>query len=174
MKKILFILLCIAATISCKKLSYVVYDHPYVYIAAAGDQLRAENSTVSYRGSREVTYMFYMSTKAVDYPVTLHYTIEVGDGLQNGVDFVLDDLEGDMIFNPEDRSDPENIIPAEYEKALVIPFKSHTLSSSTNNTLTIRITKVEPAMEIGIPGPIDPETGLRKNRNVTHTILKKK
>lgn len=174
MKKIILILICIAASLSCKKLEYKVYDHPYVFIAAAGDQLRLENSTVSYRGSREVTYMFYMSTKAIDYPVTLHYTIEVGDGLENGVDFILDDLEGDMVFNPEDSSDPENIIPAEYEKPFVIPFKSHTLSSGTNNTLTIRITSVTPEMEIGIPGPVDPETGLKKNRNISHTILKKK
>lgn len=163
MKKILAILCCIVATVSCKKLEYKVFDHPYIYIVAAGDQLRLENSTVSYRGSREMSYIFYMSTKAIDYPVTLHYAITVGEGLQNGVDFLLENLEGDYVFNP-----------GEYEKTLVIPFKSHTLSSTTDNTLTISITSVDPVMEIGIPGPIDPETGKRTNTNTKHTILKKK
>lgn len=174
MKKIILILICVTAVLSCNKLEYIVFDHPYVFIAAAGDQIRQENSTVSYRGSREVSYVFYMSSKAVEHPVTLHYQIDVGEGLQNGVDFVLENLEGDVVFHPEDSSDPENIIPAEYEKTLVIPFKSHTLSSSTDNTLTIRIMSVDPEMEIGIPGPIDPETGVRKNKNTYHRILKKK
>lgn len=163
MKKIIIILLCMVAAISCKKLEYTVFDHPYVYVAADGDPLKQETSTVSYRGSRELTYMFNMSTKAIDYPVTIHYTIKVGDGLKNGVDFVLENLEDDIVFNP-----------SEYAKALVIPFKSHTLSSSTDNTLTITIESVTPEIEIGIPGPVDPETGKRQNKNMKHTILKKK
>lgn len=154
MKRLIYIVLAIMAMSSCTKIQYKVYDNPYVYVKFAGDLGQSETSNVmAMSNNLERTYNFCLSSKKLDYPLTVYYEITVGDGLTEGVDFEI---------LSEDRS--VVIEPGEFIQGFVIKYLRRKVDKTQDNTLTIRITKTEPEINIGIPGSTP--------SNVTHTIKK--
>ena len=90
-----------------------------------------------------MTYYFQLVSEKRDTPLKVDFDIIVGDGLTQGVDYVLQRDIRSIEFEP-----------GVYKKPFRINFKSNAVDPSKDNTITIQITKVsDSGIMIGYPGP---------------------
>ena len=153
MKKILIICCLALAAISCAKQEYVVYDNPYAFVVADGYGMQ-ESTEILAKASATRNYIFCLSSRERQTPLSLYYEIEFGDGLSEGVDFQVETLKGSVVFEPKS-----------YRDTIQIKFMRHSLSKDKDNTLTIRLTGASEDVNLGVPGA--------SARNASHTIMKK-
>lgn len=154
--KTILLLITVSILAGCHKVEYKIYDNPYVFIAENGDATYQETSRVSARKNNFVKqYNVYFSTKAVDYPVTVNYEIIVGAGIKEGLDFTLDTPGTSLTFEP-----------GTYVMPIQITYLKNSVTSSNDNTITIKLTGADRKVTLGIPGV--------GGHNVSHTITKTK
>lgn len=154
MKRLIYILLALLASASCEKQQYIIYDHPYVFVKYANDAGMSETSSVLSMSNNLVrSYNFCLSSKTPEEPITVYYEIAVGDGLTEGVDYVLMDEGNSVTFEPG-----TFVVP------ISIKYLRRKVDKTQDNTLTIRITGSDPVMDIGVPGSTP--------KNAFHTIKK--
>ncbi|ALJ03995.1 hypothetical protein APS56_01975 [Pseudalgibacter alginicilyticus] len=139
MKKIILPLLAIIVTlVSCNKTEMDVFDEPFVHINFN------DVSTVNINSNRKdiVSYYIYLSSKPLDKDMLLDYSIIIGDGLQEGVDFNILTTEFPLTF-------PSGI----YRRPIQIQWLEHVLDPSKNNTITIKLNSNNLGITVGFPGP---------------------
>ena len=90
-----------------------------------------------------MTYYFQLVSEKRDTPLKVDFDIIVGDGLTQGVDYVLQRDIRSIEFEP-----------GVYKKPFRINYLSHAVDPSKDNTITIKITGVsDSGVRIGYPGP---------------------
>jgi len=90
-----------------------------------------------------MTYYFQLVSEKRDTPLKVDFDIIVGDGLTEGVDYVLQRDIRSIEFEP-----------GVYKKPFRINYLSHAVDPSKDNTITIKITGVsDSGVRIGYPGP---------------------
>ena len=139
MKKIILTILVIIITlVSCNKEEISVYDEPFVHINFNNISL------VNINSNRKdiVSYYIYLSTKPIEKDMLLDYSIIIGDGLEEGVDFKIITTEYPLVF-------PSGI----YTRPIQIQWLDHTLDSTKDNRLIIRLNSNNLDINIGFPGP---------------------
>ena len=126
---------------SCKDHLEVVFDDYYVCVKSEDG---AASSTVSSAADQLVmTYYFNLVSVERDEDLTVNFDVVAGDGLKEGVDFVLPTDSRSVTFSK-----------GIYKRPFRINFLKHTLDPSKDNTITIKITSTsDPSITIGYPGP---------------------
>lgn len=150
MKNILTTLLfATLALASCSKDDISVYDQPFVHINFNS------LSTVNINSSRKdiVSYYVYLSSKPLEQDMQLDYSIVVGDGLQENVDFKIITTEYPLVF-------PTGI----YRRPIQIQWLEHEVDPTKNNTLTIKLNSNNLNIPIGLPGPDSNQSELVLNK----------
>lgn len=131
------ILLVIFLMPSCSKES-VPYDTPFIHI-------NFENkSIIDVLSNRKdtVNYMVYLSSQLLFEPVDVQYEIKLGDGLQEGRDFVLLNKTNSLNF-------PQGI----FERPIRIAWKDIPVDPAKDNRLTISLISNSKNFILGFPGP---------------------
>ncbi|WP_010136604.1 hypothetical protein [Ochrovirga pacifica] len=138
MKKIvLLISVSILSLISCGKEEIEVYDTPFVHINFNNVSMVNVNSN-----RRDITsYYIYLSSKPLQKDMLLDYSIIVGEGLQEGVDFKILTTEFPLVF-------PSGI----YRRPIQIQWLDNQLDPSKDNTLTIKLNSNNLNIHVGFPG----------------------
>ncbi|TCC97906.1 hypothetical protein FBD94_14340 [Pedobacter hiemivivus] len=122
---------------SCSK-ENVPYDTPFVHI-------NFENkSLIEVLSNRKdtVDYMVYLSSELLFEPVDVQYEIKLGDGLQEGRDFVLLNKSTNLNF-------PQGI----FERSVRIAWKDVPVDPAKDNRLTINLISNSKNFILGLPGP---------------------
>lgn len=123
---------------SCNKPLVTPYDHPFFYIHLNN------TSEITIQASRNETvdYKVYFSTKQQFEAIALTYTIVVGDGLKEGVDF--------EVLTPKD---PLVFKPGFVEMPIRIKWISNPIDASKDNSVTIKLLTNDKNITVGMPGP---------------------
>lgn len=139
MKKIVLQILVVIITLtSCNMDEIEVYDKPFVHI-------NFNNlSTANINSNRKdiVSYYIYLSSKPLEQDMLLDYSIIVGDGLTEGVDFKILTTEYPLVF-------PSGI----FRRPIQIQWLDNVLDPTKDNTLTIKLGSNNLNINIGFPGP---------------------
>lgn len=139
MKKIILpILAIIMSLLSCNKDEIDVFDEPFVHI----NFNNISTSSINSNRKDIVSYYIYLSSKPLDKDMLLDYSIIIGDGLKEGVDFKILTTEYPLIF-------PTGI----YRRPIQIQWLDHALDPSKDNTLTIKLNSNNLGISVGFPGP---------------------
>ena len=165
MKKLLSIFPILLCMCACSQ-KYIVYDNPYAYIKWAADAAAAESSSIISLSATERSYSIILSSKRPTEPITVYYEIEVGDGLEEGVDFEILSPERSVVFTPVEDG-PATI--EDFTRNVNIKFLRHKVDKTKDNTITIRLTGSDSPVHIGLPGNKEGEPA----KNSFHTIKKK-
>ena len=139
MKKILLQILVVITTLtSCNKEEITVFDEPFVHINFNDISIANINSN----RKDIVSYYIYLSSKPLDKDMLLDYSIIIGDGLKEGVDFKILTTEYPLVF-------PIGI----YRRPIQIQWLDNNLDASKDNTLKIKLDSNNLNINIGFPGP---------------------
>ena len=138
MKPIISFLLIGILLTSCHQDEIDVYDQPFVHINFNNV------SSVNINSNRKdiVSYYIYLSTKPLAQDMLMDYSIIVGDGLKENVDFKIITQEYPLIF-------PSGI----YRRPVQIQWLDHVVDPNLDNTLTIKLIANNLNIPIGFPGP---------------------
>jgi hypothetical protein len=139
MKKILLQILVVITTLtSCNKDEITVFDEPFVHINFNDISIANINSN----RKDIVSYYIYLSSKPLDKDMLLDYSIIIGDGLKEGVDFKILTTEYPLVF-------PIGI----YRRPIQIQWLDNNLDATKDNTLKIKLDSNNLNINIGFPGP---------------------
>lgn len=114
------------------------------FFVCVKDEIGNANSRVlSTSSGLVVTYYFQLVSESLDETLTVDFDIIVGDGLKEGVDFVLQKDVRSIDFEP-----------GVFKKPFRINYLSHAVDPSKDNTITIRIKSTsDSSVRVGYPGP---------------------
>ena len=139
MKKIILQILVVIITLtSCNKEEITVFDEPFVHINFNNISITNINSN----RKDIVSYYIYLSSKPLDKDMLLDYSIIIGDGLKEGVDFKILTTEYPLVF-------PIGI----YKRPIQIQWLDNNLDATKDNTLKIKLESNNLNINIGFPGP---------------------
>ena len=139
MKKIILQILVVIITLtSCNKEEITVFDEPFVHINFNDISIANINSN----RKDIVSYYIYLSSKPLDKDMLLDYSIIIGDGLKEGVDFKILTTEYPLVF-------PIGI----YRRPIQIQWLDNNLDATKDNTLKIKLESNNLNINIGFPGP---------------------
>ena len=100
-----------------------------------------------------MSYFVELHAETRQSDVVVTYEVVPGDGLKEGVDYILNESKT-VTF-------PKNV----YRMPLRIQYMRHTVDPSKDNTLTIRLLSTnDPEVSVGYPGP--------SKKYSTHTVTK--
>ena len=141
---------CLLAT-SCQDQLNIMFKDFFVCIKDAGG---FDKSTVpSFSNEFWVSYFVELHAETRQSEVVVTYEVVPGDGLKEGVDYILNESKT-VTF-------PKNV----YRMPLRIQYMRHTVDPSKDNTLTIRLLSTnDPEVGVGYPGP--------SKKYSTHTVTK--
>lgn len=137
-KTILQILVVIITLTSCNKDEIEVYNKPFVHI----NFNNLSTANISSNRKDIVSYYIYLSSKPLEQDMLLDYSIIIGDGLKEGVDFKILTTEYPLVF-------PIGI----YRRPIQIQWLDNVLDPTKDNTLTIKLDTTNLNVNIGFPGP---------------------
>jgi len=114
------------------------------FFVCVQDENGSERSRVlSTSGGLVVTYYFQLVSEVLDETLTVDFDIIVGDGLTEGVDYVLQRDIRSIDFEP-----------GVFKKPFRINYLSHAVDPSKDNTITIRLKSTSSSsVRVGYPGP---------------------
>lgn len=139
MRNIILSLLVICTTLSsCNQDEISVFDEPFVHI-------NFNNlSTANINSNRKdiASYYIYLSSKPLDQDMLLDYSIIVGNGLKENVDFKILTTEYPMVF-------PIGIT----RRPIQIQWLDNGIDPTKDNTLTIQLNSNNLNVTVGFPGP---------------------
>lgn len=123
---------------SCNKQEIEEWDEAYVHI------MTNNRSEIKVNSNRKdvVSYYIYYSSKMTSKDLEITYSIDVGNGLTEGVDFDIITTENPLLF-------PSGI----YKRPIQIRWMAHEVSPTKDNTITIKIESTSRNINIGLPGP---------------------
>ena len=142
--KIAMIVLAATALWSCYEEPQPL-DKPFVYIM---DEMGGGNMEISAKGNNILSDLrVYLSCKKFTEPIVVHYDVIIGDGLKEGVDFVIQSTT----------KSPLTFKPGTYDLPVRVQWKkSENFDPTKDNTITFAITNVESELgefHIGYLGP---------------------
>jgi len=144
MKRLIFrlcLLLACLGTTSCQDQLNIMFKDFFVTVV---DESGAGTSRVlSSANNMVVTYYFNLVSEELTEPLTLYFDVEIGDGLQENVDFEFQTANRSVTFNP-----------GIYQRPFRINYLKHEVDPSKDNTIKIVIKETsDPNITIGYPGP---------------------
>lgn len=122
----------------CSKEDFEPYDVPYLHIMKDGMAKETVSSVANFLGD----YKIYLSSKPLDEMLLVQFSIAVGDGLVEGVDYELVTAVNSLAF-----------LPGIYDMSIRIKWLPHPVDPSKDNTLTIRLEGNSQDITMGLPGP---------------------
>ena len=154
MKKLIIRLCLLAACLlatSCQDQLNIMFKDFFVCIKDANGE---DKSVVpSFSNEYWVSYFVELHAETRQSDVVVTYEVVPGDGLKEGVDYILNESKT-VTF-------PKNV----YRMPLRIQYMRHTVDVSKDNTLTIRLLSTnDPEVSVGYPGP--------SKKYSTHTVTK--
>jgi len=123
---------------SCGKNEVEPYDKPFIHIMKDD----AQNVTVTSNRRDIVAYNVYLSSRTLSSSLEVTYSIVVGDGLKQGVDFRVITNGNTLVFPP-----------SIFDMPIRIQWLEHTVDPSKDNTLRIVLEKNNQNILMGLPGP---------------------
>lgn len=131
---------CLSA-VSCSDRTDITFKDFFVCIK---DESGGATSVVNSQSDQFVaTYYISLVSTERDTPLTVDYDITVGNGLREGVDFVLQSESRSVTFQP-----------GVYSRPVRINFLRRTVDPTRDNTLTLTLTGTsDPSLLLGYPGP---------------------
>jgi len=141
MNKYLKIALCLALCIgifACDNQEIDEWDTPFVHI------MRDNKSSITVKSNRRdvVSYYIYYSTEKDDKDLKIDYSVKIGDGLTEGIDFEFITKENPLLF-------PSGI----YQRPIQIRWLDNQINPEKDNTIRVKIESVDRDISIGLPGP---------------------
>lgn len=138
MKKILTLLLFTftSALFFCGCNKYVVYDKPFVAFVTS------DATSIDCTAVRDAEYRVHYSGTKVTSNIEVTFSVILGDGLKEGVDFDMITSGNKLVF-----------LPGIYELPIRIAWKSNPIDKSKDNTMTIRLESANEGVTLGMPGP---------------------
>jgi hypothetical protein len=131
--------LLIMLTTACGLNENDLYDLKYIHIMLND----ASTTTVSAKARTVGSYNVYLSSGSFNESVEVTYKIEVGDGLQQGLD-----------FNIITTGDKLTFLPGIFDMPIRIQWlPNENLDPTKNNTITITLLSNNKGYSIGFPGP---------------------
>lgn len=120
-------------------------DKPFVYII---DETGGGSTNISANGNNILSDLrVYLSCKKFTEPIVVHYDVIVGDGLKEGVDFVIQSTT----------KSPLTFKPGTYDLPVRVQWKrNENFDPTKDNTLTLKLQRVESNIgefHIGYLGP---------------------
>lgn len=134
----------------CRKHEDVFFDTPFVRIEGATGQTSFEVDKNLDNLLVDLRIILSASNNYFTEPITVEYDVIVGSGLQEGVDFrIQQSTMSPVTFSPGNYSMPVR----------VLWYKTEGFDPSKDNTLTLRLKGTSnPAVKIGLPGPNSSKT----------------
>ncbi len=127
---------CIATVaLSCNK--YVLFTDSFV----AFDASKSSSVTIDADGELTGSYTVHLTGEKPSSPVTVRFEITCGDGLKEGVDYLVATSGNSITF-----------LPGIYDNTIKIDWLPHDIDSSKDNTVTISLVDAGNVC-IGMPGP---------------------
>jgi len=127
------------------------YDVPFVYLT---DQFGGTAATMDSEAKYTSTYYVRLSSKKRTEDLSVYYEVFSGDGLQEGIDYTLDDSTPSPLAFP----------PDVYEMQVRVNWLRHVLDEEKDNSLHLLLESTsDKAVTIGRPGP----AGLGKEYVIT-------
>ena len=138
MKKYIFLIFCLTMQLSsCNKEELPLYDNSFVHI----NYNNLSRVNVNSNRKDVVSYYIYLSSKPLEKDMLLDYSIIVGDGLKEGLDFKVLTTEFPLSF-------PIGI----YRRPILIQWLDNTLDPTKDNTISIQLNSNNLGVNIGFPG----------------------
>ena len=133
-------LLCVLSSCSDRPKDLLFQD----FFVSVADETGSQSSRIlSTANNLVVSYYFSLVSEARKEPLTVHFDLVVGDGLEEGKDFSLQTQARSVTFEP-----------GVYRKPFRINYLKNPVDPSKDNTIRIIITSVsDPSLTIGYPGP---------------------
>ena len=122
---------------SCNKEELPLYDNSFVHI----NYNNLSRVNVNSNRKDVVSYYIYLSSKPLEKDMLLDYSIIVGDGLKEGLDFKVLTTEFPLSF-------PIGI----YRRPILIQWLDNTLDPTKDNTISIQLNSNNLGLNIGFPG----------------------
>lgn len=144
MKKLIYLCFLLTCMVSCTEDEFNGYDTPFIHIATATG---ASSTTVLSNVNNINTYNVIVSSRPLSKALTVNYEIKAGSGLQEGVDYEIITTGNTLTFEP-----------GVYDMPIRIRWMAHTVDTSKDNTLIIRLTGNDQNITLGLPG----KDGLQK------------
>ena len=144
MKRFIFrlcLLLACLGTTSCQDQLNIMFKDFFLFFA---DENGSQTSRVlSTANNMVVTYYFNLVSEELTEPLTVYFDVEIGDGLQENVDFEFPTANRSVTFQP-----------GIYQRPFRINYLKHVVDESKDNTIKIVIKETsDPNITIGYPGP---------------------
>ena len=134
----LLLLLISLITTSCNKDETEPYTLRFIHIMDNESSAVAVNQNANSIG----TYNVYLSSPQFFEPIKVTYTITVGDGLTEGVDYEIISSSREITF-----------LPGIYDMPVRIKWLSHNIDETKNNTISITLVSTDnAAYTLGLPG----------------------
>lgn len=141
--KIAMLLMAVVAMWGCYEEPQPL-DKPFVYI---GDEAGGSKTDIGSQATITKELFVNLSCKKFTEPILVHYDVIVGEGMKEGVDFVI---------QPTTKS-PLTFAPGTYEMPVRVQFKkSENFDPSKDNTIVFALKEVESNIGefyIGLLGP---------------------
>ncbi|WP_339653026.1 hypothetical protein [uncultured Salegentibacter sp.] len=135
------IVLLMSFLVSCNKEQIEKFDEPFVHIM----QNNQDRIVVNTNRRDVVSYYIYYSTHKNNEDLEVTYSINPGDGLQEGRDYQLLTNENPLLF-------PSGI----YRRPIQIRWLNRRVENNLDNTLSIIIESTnKDDVNIGLPGPFN-------------------
>ena len=114
------------------------YDNPFIYLSSNG----ASSASVSQIAQVAGEYTIHLSSKSLDEPLVVDFSITPGDGLTEGVDYRV-----------ITQGRQATIQPGLYQYNIRIMWLPHKLDATKDNTLKIKLENNSLGFTMGLPGP---------------------
>lgn len=139
MKNIVLPVLVLCLTLSsCNRDEISVFDAPFVHI----NFNNVSSANINSNRKDIASYYIYLSSKPLYQDMLLDYSVIVGDGLKENVDFKVLTTEFPMVF-------PKGI----NRRPIQIQWMDNVVDPTKDNTLTIQLNSNNLNITVGFPGP---------------------
>lgn len=136
LKYTLFIIVVLNIT-GCNKDEVEPYDQPFIHI------MKDDVSSVTVKSKATVIsgYNVYLSSKRIEENLVVEYSLIVGDGLVEGIDYELITKTNSLTF-----------LPGIFDMPIRIKWLPNNLDENKNNSIVIRLESNNLNYTIGLPG----------------------
>lgn len=140
MKKIILTIIAAMGVCSCKDNLHLVFSDYFVCIK---DEYGMSSSDVNTEIEGVYTYYVNLVSPTRTEKLSVDYEIISGEGLENGVDYIIVSQSRQVVFAPGITSMP-----------IRIDFRQKRVDENKDNTITIRLKSTsDSSVRIGYPGP---------------------
>jgi len=127
---------------ACGLEEHEAYQTPFVHIMKDDASTAIVSAQANTPASRPDSYSVYLSTAPLKNNLVVDFDLIVGNGLQEGRDFVMVTQGRSLTF-----------LPGIYDMPILIRWIANPVDPTKDNTLTIVLVDTNKGFNLGLPGP---------------------